>query len=111
MSMEIDGHIHKIFETETFESGFSKRIFVVETDEKYPQFVPLELIKDKTDLIDPYKVGDRVAVDLNIRGNEYNGKFYVNLQAWKIRRIEAQGSKQQEQAPEPDVLDGDDLPF
>ena len=82
--MNIQGKIKLINEVESFDSGFTKRSFVITTDEQYPQDVQFDLIKDKTSLIDKYKVGQTIDVHFNIRGNEYNGKYYVNLQAWRI---------------------------
>ena len=111
MNYETDGTIHKIFDTQSFESGFTKREFVVTTDEKYPQQLKLELIKDRCDLLDAYKVGDRVVVNFNLRGNEYNDKYYVNLQAWALKKLDMKPNSSVELQPEPDVLDGEDLPF
>lgn len=82
--MEIVGKIKVIMETQTFESGFQKREVVVTTEETYPQDIKLEFVKDKCLLLDMYQEGQSVTVGFNLRGNEYNGKYYVNLQAWKI---------------------------
>lgn len=82
--MEVEGSIKEIFETQSFDSGFTKREFVITTKEQYPQHIKLELIKDRCDLIDTYSKGDHVKVHFNLRGNEYNGKYFVNLQAWRI---------------------------
>lgn len=84
--MEIKGKIYKIGDEEQVSATFKKRLLVVETDEKYSQKIPIDFVQDKIDLIDPYKVGENVTVSINLRGNEYNGKFYVNLQGWKIAR-------------------------
>lgn len=92
--MEIEGSIKEIFEQQNFDSGFSKREFVVTTKEQYPQDIKLELIKDRCDLIAPYKKGDQIKVQFNLRGNEYNGKYYVNLQAWKIDQLGAASPNQ-----------------
>lgn len=91
--MEIEGSIKEIFEQQNFDSGFSKREFVVTTKEQYPQDIKLELVKDRCDLISPYKKGDQVKVQFNLRGNEYNGRYYVNLQAWKIDQLVAGSPK------------------
>ena len=69
---------------QSWDSGFTKE-FVITTNEQYPQDVKLECIKDKTNLLDGLAEGDEVEVSFNIRGNEYNGKYYVNLQAWKLQ--------------------------
>lgn len=79
-------------ETQTFSSGFTKREFVVTTDEQYPQDIKFELIKEKTTAIDSFKDGDTLKVSFNMRGNEYNGKYYVNLQAWRVEADQNAGS-------------------
>ena len=84
MSYELTGKIKTISNTKTFDSGFQKREFVVTTNEQYPQDIKLELIKDKCALLNSHSVGDEVRVSFNVRCNEYNGKYYVNLQAWRI---------------------------
>jgi single-strand DNA-binding protein len=79
------GRVIKVDDTMEFDSGFTKREFVIETDdEKYPQEVKFEVVKDKWSLLDKFPEGTEVEVMFNLRGNEYNGKHYVSLQAWKI---------------------------
>ncbi len=83
---ETAGKIKVIYDTQSFASGFSKREFVVTTAaDKYPQDLKFEVVKEKCQLLDGYKVGQDVTVNFDIRGNEYNGKYYVNLSAWKIQ--------------------------
>ena len=82
-----------IFDTQTFNSGFTKREFVVTTDDKYPQDVKFELIKDRTTIMDEFSEGDTVSVGFYIRGNEYQDRYYVNLQANKIDRVDAGGGE------------------
>jgi len=81
---QLQGEIILMADKQTFDGGFEKREFVVDTGGKYPQQIKLELIKDKCALLDGLSVGQSVAVSFNVRGNEYNGRHYVNLQAWKI---------------------------
>jgi single-strand DNA-binding protein len=83
---EAAGKIKLIYDTQTFASGFSKREFVVTTAaDKFPQDLKFEVVKDKCALLDNFKNGQDVTVNFDIRGNEYNGKYYVNLSAWKIQ--------------------------
>ena len=86
-----EGTIIAIDDIITFDSGFTKREFVIKTtdDGDYPQDIKFELVKDKISLIDKYNIGDRVTVFLNIRGREWNEKYFVNLVAWKL---EGQGT-------------------
>jgi hypothetical protein len=110
--MEIKGRIHLIGKTESLgkDGTFLKRTMVIETPEQYPQKLAVEFIKDKTDLLDKYMVGQDVTVSVNLRGSEYNGRFYVSLQGWKI---DGGGAKAKTSTPinEPIADDGDGLPF
>jgi len=86
--MEVLGKVHVIGGTETVgNKGFTKRLLVIETEEQYKQTIPVDFVKDKTSVLDAYKVGDSVKVSVNVRGSEYNGKYYVNLQGWKIEKL------------------------
>ena len=40
--------------------------------------------QDKVAELDKYQVGDRIKVSFNIRGREYNGRWYTDLQIWRI---------------------------
>ena len=129
---EISGKIKLIEETQSFSSGFTKREFVVTTgDSKYPQDIKFEIVKDKCSLLDSYSPGQDVQVNFDIRGNEYNGRYYVNLNCWKIQAGSGgQGSQQAAPQNEPkfdnpfgnqeepssadlrsNLDDGDDIPF
>ena len=87
--MEITGKIKLIGETETVGSAgtFKKRLIVISTEEQYPQHVPIDFVQDKTSILDKYQVGEEVKVSVNVRGNEYNGKYYVSLNGWKIEKL------------------------
>ena len=83
--MQLTGTIKIKGETQEYgQKGFTKREFVVTTKEQYPQDIKLELSKDKCALLDKFKVGQDVTVEFNLRSSEHQGKYYVNLQAWKI---------------------------
>jgi len=91
-SYELEGTVKVIEGIQTFASGFTKREFVVEVEDgKFPQSIKFECVKEKTSLIDDFSVGDPVKVHFDIRGNEYKGKYYVNLNAWKLERPGAGG--------------------
>ena len=111
--MELTGKIKLINNPQSFDSGFTKREFVVTTNEQYPQDIKLELIKEKCSLLDNYQAGNEVKVSFNIRGNEYQGKYFVNLQAWKIEGITGSASKAatNEMAENSLPPEQDDLPF
>ena len=111
MSLQLTGTIKLIGENQTFDSGFQKVEFVITTNDKYPQDVKFEIVQDKVDDFIKYnKVGTDVDVSFNVRGNEYQGKYYVSLSAWKVFKSDAN-------APATDIgvpteeLETTDLPF
>jgi len=88
MSNTIKGTVKVILDEETFASGFNKREFVITDDaDKYPQDIKFECVKDKVALVNALTVGDKVEVTFDLRGNEYNGKYYVNVAAWKVDKL------------------------
>ncbi len=83
--MEVTGKVIVLGNTEEVgQNGFTKRMLVVESSEQYPQKLAIDFVKEKTSILDNYKVGDEVKVSVNLRGTEYNGRYFVNLQGWKI---------------------------
>ena len=83
----MNGVIKVIMDEQTFGSGFTKREFVVTTKEdKYPQDIKFEAVKERTAILNDVNPGDEVTVTFDLRGNEYKGKYYVNLVAWKLDR-------------------------
>lgn len=96
-SFEAQGIIHSIDETKTYgQNGFTKREFVIKLtgegeNDKYPNYVALELIKDKCALMDMFSLGDEVVVHFNLSGRLWNApgkpeKCFTSLQAWRVER-------------------------
>ena len=102
MELKLIGKVKLILDLQSWDSGFTKREFVITTNEQYPQDVKLECIKDKTSLLDGLSEGDDVEVSFNVRGNEYNGKYYVNLQAWRLTNSGGAESINEPPPSEPD---------
>ena len=70
--------------------------------------------EDKIQMLSHHNEGDQVEVSFNLSSNEYNGKYYSNIDAW---RIESLGGGAQN-TTEPDIPSfddsensDDDLPF
>lgn len=90
MDLQLQGKLKLKKDVQTFDSGFTKREFVITTEEQYPQDVQFELIKDKTGVIDQFQEGQLINVHFNVRGREYQGRYFVNLNAWRIETAGAQ---------------------
>jgi len=106
MSFEITGSVKEIFEEQTFGSGFNKREFILTTEEdRFPQDLSFECLKDKVALVDKLKKGERVKVSFDIRGREWKGRYFVNLAAWKIEPAGAGGAPADDEPPQYDPSD------
>lgn len=108
---EMIGKIKVIFEPMSFASGFTKREFVLIMEDDYPQDVKFVCVKEKCGLLDRVAAGERVKVDFRIRGNEYKERYYVDLQAFKIDKMDADGSSVSYDEAEPPSPPDDPTPF
>jgi hypothetical protein len=103
--LTMKGAIKLINPINVISDKFSVREFVITTlDEKYPQEVIFQTVNDKMNTIAPYGQGQVVTVSFNVRGREYNGKYYNTLDAWKVQ------GEATSPVNEPMPMD-DDLPF
>lgn len=97
---ELSGTVKEIFEEQTFGSGFNKREFVVtSTASKFPQEIKFECLKDKVALLENLNKGDSVKVTFDINGREWQGKYFVNLAAWKVESGASAGGNSDEPPP------------
>ena len=117
MAYELSGKIKLVQEPKTFNSGFTKReMVVIVEDGKYPQEINIEFVQDKVSLLDELQVGQEVTVTFDIRGREYNGRYFNNLNGWKIATSGDENpfpTERQSSAP-PDIAPtdfDDDIPF
>ena len=104
MSFEIEGKLYKKFETESKTPSFQAREFVILISESnYPQHIKFQLTQDRCSIIDKYNEGEQIKVFFDLRGREWNEKFFTNLNAWRVEQI----SNEPESAPFPlEEMDG-----
>lgn len=113
--MELKVKIHSIGSTQNVTDTFSKREFIVETQEDYKQYLNLQVIKDKCEFLDKFKKGDEVTVSLNLKGRLWTNKEGVEqcfntLECWKIYKENPfrEDSQPEQQLPQEEISD---LPF
>lgn len=80
----IRGKLTNVFHQQTFGKGFRKREFIVETDEDTPQKIAFTLTQQNCELINEYAVGDTIDVYFEVKGREWNGRFFNTLEATKL---------------------------
>ena len=89
MAFETEGILHKVFDTESKTASFQAREFVIKHEGNYPQFIKFQLTQDRCDLISNFNEGDNIKVHFDLRGREWNDKYFTNLNAWKIEAAAA----------------------
>ena len=104
-------------QTQVISEKFSKREFVIETEDQYPQLVMFQLTQDKCNLLSAFKVGNQIEVSWNLRGREWTSpagevKYFNTLEAWRLERLDGNGESIQDKAPTtPANEEESDLPF
>lgn len=123
MSMDVKGRVVELLQVQngTSKAGkdWSKQEFVIETEEQYPKKICFTLFGDKVSLLNGISAGDEVEVFFNVESREFNGRWYHNINAWRINPVQPGGDSGPDFTPgdippppasndEPPV---DDLPF
>lgn len=103
--MIVEGNLKVIYETEDIgTSGFQKRDCVVTTDEAYPQHILIQFTQDKCNLLTSFRVGEKVKVDINLKGKEWvspqgETKYFNTIQGWRISSVHDPSRNIQTPAP------------
>lgn len=123
---ELRGEVVTVGAIETVGAkGFRKRLIVIRTDDaKFPQEVPIYFTQDNCGRLDNIAPGSEATVTFDVRGREYNGRYYPELSGWKIVNHSAQDPAPTDQEPSPSpapaasgearpsqLKDEEDLPF
>lgn len=126
MSFEVEGKLHKKFDTAQVTQTFKKRELVVELDGAYPQFVSFQLTQDRCGILDDYNENERIKVSFDLRGREWTSpkgevKYFNTLNAWKLEKPAATQNNNSAPMPEEGAFpaakeeqsfdENDDLPF
>lgn len=123
--MQLQGTIKKISDIQTFASGFQKKYLVLLTEEQYPQPIQIDFLSDNLDLLNTFSVGEKVKVNIGIRGREWTSpqgevRYFNSITGWRIERLETEQSPQSNGMPtaspqqafaEEPIEEEDDLPF
>jgi uncharacterized protein YfbU (UPF0304 family) len=119
MSFQISGKLVKKYDAENKSGKFMTREFVIVTEEQYPQYIKFQLVQDRCGAIDAYAEQEKMTVHFDLRGREWQDKYFTNLQAWKVEKAGESSAKAGEQImaadshPDPFAVEQkfDDLPF
>lgn len=89
---KLTGTVKVINPTQVISEKFSKREFVIETQDQYPQLVMFQATQDKCSLLDNVQLSSQVEVSFNLRGREWTSpagevKYFNTLEAWRIEKV------------------------
>jgi hypothetical protein len=119
---KLEGTLKVANPTQVISEKFSKREFVIETQDQYPQLVMFQATQDKCNLLDGIGVGSKLEVSFNLRGREWHSpggetKYFNTLEAWRLERLDGNGESIQDKARVDQMKahapneEEDDLPF
>jgi hypothetical protein len=132
MKVTITGTLHEVQPAETFASGSTKQTVIIcpNAGSDYPDYLPVEMWKDKIGSFDGIQPGSTVSVNAYLGGREYNGRYYISLKFAELNDVQREMHNQQvyqaamappqpvAQAPKPQAKQlhmeadaGNDLPF
>ncbi len=87
MAFEIEGTLLKIYPSENKSGKFVSREFVLQIPSgSYPEYPKFQLVQDRVNLLDSYQEGERVKVYFDLRGREWQGKYFTNLNCWRMEK-------------------------
>ncbi len=85
--------MHRLFPTEQKSGSFQAREFVLEVpDGNYPQMVKFQAVQERCAQLDGFQEGERIKVHFDLRGREWQGKYFTNLNAWRVERADGSES-------------------
>ncbi len=120
--MEIKGKIIKILPLQSGEGRngqWKKQEFILEFGDQYPKIVCFSLRGNRIDQF-PLKLNEQVVVNFDLESREYNGRYYTDVKAWKIEKVDAlpgnekpaaDNSSDENYPTVEDVPGGDGMPF
>lgn len=91
MAFDVEGRLHKKFDTAQVTDSFKKREFVVELEDgAYTQLIKFQLTQANCEKLDPFNENDQLKVTFSLRGREYtkDGRtsYFTNLDAWRVEK-------------------------
>jgi len=114
--LTVNGKVEKMLPKQTGQTKkgdtWEKQIFLVRTDAEYNNLYALEAFGEKAmKQIENVKQGDEVEVSFNVNTNEYQGKYYTSLSAWKVNVLETAGASPMETGNTAFDEESNNLPF
>ena len=119
MSLSVKGKLSRKLSVEsgTSKSGneWKKQTFLLDTGAQYNPEICFQLFgEEKIEILNHHNEGDQVEVSFNLSSKEFNGRYFHNIDAWRIENLTSQEAESEVESP-PEFnspsAEEDDLPF
>ena len=102
--MEIEGIVYSLLApaqgVSNRGSAWKKQDVVIETQEgEYSRKVCITFFGDKANETSSLVKGEKVKVSINLESREFNGKWFTNVNGWKLDRLSIDNSITNEMPP------------
>lgn len=93
MSLNVKGTIKEILKLQKGKSKdgkkWQKQLFILDTGAEYNPQICFQIFGEERieKLLDKVDVGEEVEVHFNLSSREFDGNYYHNVDAWKIKPI------------------------
>lgn len=88
--MQVVATIKRVLDTKQVSENFKDREIHVTTEEQFSQTLSIHFNQDRCSLLDNYKPGDKVKIEINLKGKEVvkddKTLVYNTLVGWKIEK-------------------------
>tara|TARA_B100001758_G_C18119266_1_gene457829 strand:+ start:164 stop:520 length:357 start_codon:yes stop_codon:yes gene_type:complete len=118
MSFSVKGKLSSKLSVEsgTSKAGkeWKKQSFLLDTGAQYNPEICFQLFgEEKIEMLNHHNEGDQVEVSFNLSSKEFNGRYFHNIDAWRIENLNRGSSNEMEENPEfnTPANEEDDLPF
>ncbi len=101
--MEFVGIVYRILSPQSGTSArgqWQKQEVVFDLPDEFSRKVCVTFFGDRAQDAATLQVGDKVNVSFNIESREYNGRWYTDVRAWRIQKVQPE---QPAVAPIPDL--------
>ena len=118
MSLSVKGKLSRKLSVEsgTSKAGkeWKKQSFILDTGGQYNPEICFQLFgDDKIAMLEHHNEGDQIEVSFNLSSREYNGRYFHNIDAWRIESLGVAQIDEMEDPPEfnTPTTEEEDLPF
>ena len=100
--MELQGKVIGVMDPRSGESARGKWMsqdYVIETHDNFPRKMVFNIFGE--DRIKQFNIqaGEEIVVSFDIDAHEYNGRWFNNIRAWNIQRVDAAAAQAASPAP------------